>query len=303
MDLLKIGKSFLQYGQPDLALRYLQESVDNNPNDENCWLALGECQIFLNELDKAEYSLSKVVEIDEKNSRALVLLGLIYRETARKKKSLQCFSQIQKLGMPIWEMYMILGSAYLNMNNLDESEEYLIRARELASNNSDIYYFLSILARKKNDESAAEKSIRRAIEIRPDESRYWYQLGSIYRVLKKNMDRAIRFFKTAIELDSERFEVWNDLGITYMELCDYDNARKCLLKSMEIDPYHYRPYYNLACADSLENRPDEAIEYLQKAFELAPARVCKLMAKDEDLHSLWSNPKFVHFFVRHCQEK
>ncbi len=87
-----------------------------------------------------------------------------------------------------------------------------------------------------------------------------------------------------------------------MGIKDYKKAEECLLKSIEIAPVHFRAYYNLACLFSIQNDVDRALEYLEKAFELAPENVCKKMPNDPDFRNLWNDYRASHLLVKYCGE-
>ena len=71
---------------------------------------------------------------------------------------------------------------------------------------------------------------------------------------------------------------------------DYDAYAAELAKAAERRPDHPATLYNLACAEALAGRTDEAIEHLRRGVELKP-EMAEWAQKDEDFVSL-----------RHCSD-
>ncbi len=70
---------------------------------------------------------------------------------------------------------------------------------------------------------------------------------------------------------------------------DYDAYRAELADALDRRPDHPATLYNLACAEALAGRPDDALSHLQRALELRPEWT-DMAAKDDDLASLRELP-------------
>ena len=70
---------------------------------------------------------------------------------------------------------------------------------------------------------------------------------------------------------------------------DYDAYADELTEALERRPNHPATLYNLACAESLAGRADEAVEHLRRALELRPT-LADLARKDDDFALLRSRP-------------
>ena len=58
-------------------------------------------------------------------------------------------------------------------------------------------------------------------------------------------------------------------------------------------PDSWHAGYNLACFEALAGNRESALESLERAAELAPARVPKAAAEDEDFDSVRDDPRFL----------
>lgn len=79
---------------------------------------------------------------------------------------------------------------------------------------------------------------------------------------KDNHKKAIELLEIALEITEDEADVLNLLGMEYLFLEDYDNARYYFMKCVEIDPEDYSSLYNIIyCFEYLEMYK-EAIDYL-----------------------------------------
>jgi len=301
MKSIELGKKLLFYRQSDLALVHLKLAIDEEPENGEAWKTLGKCLLIIGKNDEAEKALMKASEIIPDDTEIWLLLGVIYRDSGQKSNEIECYNKTQNLGLSAVEMFRTLGSIYLAMKHLIDAEEYLLRSYDIEREDAETCYMLGNLEHMRQNADKSEEYVLKAIVLNPNKFEYCYLHGSIYRTLRKDFQKAVNIFERCLTLGSERFEIWNDLGISYMKLGNWQKARECLLKAIEIDANNYFPFYNLACVASLDGKIDEAIEYLQKAFELAPERIRKRAPEDEDLRNLWSNPRFIHFFLEHIE--
>jgi tetratricopeptide (TPR) repeat protein len=77
----------------------------------------------------------------------------------------------------------------------------------------------------------------------------------------------------------------NNLSILYMDMGKLEEAEKCIIEVLKINP-NYRPaWYNRACIESLRNNQEKSIKFLKRAIDLD--KKYRDMAKtDEDLDNV-----------------
>lgn len=85
---------------------------------------------------------------------------------------------------------------------------------------------------------------------------------------KENFQKAVDYFKKAVEEDPEFAFAWDNLGVNYRRLDNYDKAIECYNKSLEIDPNGMMPLQNIAVAYQYKKEYNKAIEAFQKLAEI-----------------------------------
>lgn len=87
---------------------------------------------------------------------------------------------------------------------------------------------------------------------------------------KQDWNGAIDIFTSIIEVDTENAEVYNNLGLCYVNVGDEDKAEKNYLKSIELNPQIPQCYINLADLYYKQRRLGEGINILSYAVDNLP---------------------------------
>lgn len=84
---------------------------------------------------------------------------------------------------------------------------------------------------------------------------------------KNELDKAIKEFKTSLELDPSNFNACYNLGVAYANLNQYENAIEWYKKVIAIKPNDANTYYNIGVSFNELNKDEEAQKYYLKAIE------------------------------------
>lgn len=131
-----------------------------------------------------------------------------------------------------------LGIAYLTEGRASPGLQELTRAEKLTPEDPEIQLYLGAGYRMRREPALAEEKFRRAVELKPDYS-----------------------------------EAWNNLGTLYLEQGRPDQAIPALEKALQ-NVFYGTPEYalnNLGWALFLSGRVEEAQKRLQEAVEMAPS--------------------------------
>ena len=121
---------------------------------------------------------------------------------------------------------------------------------------------------------AAERELRKAIELDPKYATAWHWLGNFLPIVGKN-DEAIAAGKRAEELDPLSAIIAGDTGFDMILARRYNEAIEQAKHTLTIDQNFWYAYYIEAMARELEGKPDAAIAPAQKAVELFPSPITK----------------------------
>ena len=169
-----------------------------------------------------------------------------------------------------------LGYAYSEANDLEHAENYLKRAVELRPTQSRPHNNLGRVLLRRSTQSEAAARVADAMD-RPEQRDVAVKMRA---AAKKELDAAIEQFKKAVELDPSLFEPRLNLGEIYMQLKELDKAeaqyRAMLMfesqkaKTSDDKANFSQAYYGLARIAVARKQSDDAICDLKKAIELNP---------------------------------
>lgn len=89
----------------------------------------------------------------------------------------------------------------------------------------------------------------------------YIQRANIYS-RKDDHKKAISLLEKALEITEDEADVLNLIGMEYLFLEDYENARYYFMKCVEIDTYDYSSLYNVIYCYEFMELHNEAIDYL-----------------------------------------
>ena len=114
--------------------------------------------------------------------------------------------------------------------------------------------------------------------------------GQITANLPEGLYKAIEVYTNAVKYNANNYELYYNLGVCYSRINDFDIARKCFQKTIELDEEMYLAYYRLGQLALLYRDFDVAEESFAKSlcnekeakayFELAKIHIiiCKIYA-------------------------
>jgi tetratricopeptide (TPR) repeat protein len=95
-----------------------------------------------------------------------------------------------------------------------------------------------------------------------NKAKQFYDLGDFSISLKILLDLEKKQVKDK--------EVYYYTGRNYFDLSDYNNAEKYFKKALDLDPDYLDPYLGLSNIKINQNKPDQALEFVEKALTLYP---------------------------------
>jgi tetratricopeptide (TPR) repeat protein len=113
---------------------------------------------------------------------------------------------------------------------------------------------------------------KKAIELNPKNEENYNLLANIYSS-QNNGELAIENYKRAVEMtltENQKVYLLSNMSTTYIDLLEYDEARKVLSLAMSIDSNFTHAWWHIGILYEKENNLDSAIICYKKAAELEP---------------------------------
>jgi TolB-like protein/Flp pilus assembly protein TadD len=110
----------------------------------------------------------------------------------------------------------------------------------------------------------AEKSYRSALRLNPSNAEIHHQYAHLLEV-RGLFKEAISEMEIALELEPLLINFYSCLGQILFYSSQYERAQEILIKSMELDPDFFWPYFWIARVYQMTGKKDNAIEMYKKA--------------------------------------
>ena len=95
------------------------------------------------------------------------------------------------------------------------------------------------------------------------------QKATIFSKNNKHVE-AINTFKMVLPNTDEKVDIWSMIGMEYLYLDDFVNARQNFANCIDVDYEDYSSLYNVVYCFDMENNHEEAIEFLKKYIDTNP---------------------------------
>lgn len=166
-----------------------------------------------------------------------------------------------------------LAMAYLRLNRPDWGRDELQRLSQGNPQNPLYLYWLAKLDYDARAYTSAISRLRRVIELDPNMMRAYNNLGLCYDSLGQ-FDEAIQNFTRAIELNHRQKQpsAWPplNLAVSLVTLNRLDEAIARLHEALSYNPRFAQAHYQLGLVLEKQRKFEEAIAPLQRAIELDP---------------------------------
>ena len=133
-------------------------------------------------------------------------LGLLYSAVGRKDKSAESYEKAVESN-PSDLLYLALAQVYLEINEDEKAEEYLIRTSNKTTDNDleeKSYFLLSEIYEKRNDIIKMEDMLKNVLQVNPRSADAYYKLGGIYEKSGDHI-KARSEWRKALRIDPEHY--------------------------------------------------------------------------------------------------
>jgi tetratricopeptide (TPR) repeat protein len=115
----------------------------------------------------------------------------------------------------------------------------------------------------------AEMLLKIIERLEPNNDEVFIQKATI-NSKKGNHKEAIELLKKALNFTDDKVDVWSLLGMEYLYLDNFRNARLTFQKCVHVDFEDYSALYNVVYCFDMEKQHEEAITYLNEYVEINP---------------------------------
>jgi len=175
------GKMLLCCGEYEKAAAEFEAALKITKKSVSGWTMLGHARLLLNQTDEAKTALAKALDLSPQPQplAALLHLGnlcLADGEFARAKELyiLACRQQ------PSCSSWLGVGTACLNLHQLDEAEEALAEANVLNNREERVWAYLALLCVQQKRFAEGEQALKQALKLELADGALLSQVGEAF---------------------------------------------------------------------------------------------------------------------------
>ena len=163
-----------------------------------------------------------------------------------------------------------LGRALMEMDSLAAAERVLGEAATAYPDDAWAHYWLGTVRNRRGKPEAAERPLRRAVEIQPLLVEARIALADVLGAVGRT-DEAIRHLEAAVAADSLNHPAaWNNLGFIHLQAGRLVEAERPLATAVRLDPDFAEARVNLGAVYLSTERIEPAVEQFEQAVRARP---------------------------------
>ncbi|WP_239650072.1 2OG-Fe(II) oxygenase family protein [Methylocucumis oryzae] len=247
-----------------------------------------------------------------KSLELLNLLGLCQQSQGKLREAAQCFRKMLALNPAIAELHFNLAAIATELNDVKAATASYRKALALKPSLTVAHFNLGALLQQQQLWQQAAQHYQHAVTQQPDFFQAWANWGAVLQTLgdlhaaeqcyrkalalyqdaqgyfnlgtnlydQGRHAEAIEAFQSALQLNPEFADAWNDLGEIYRDQANLDEALRCYREALRIQANHARANYNIGESYSLAGHYLDAIPYFSASdFADAEERVLLCLYK------------------------
>ncbi len=264
-----IGKILAEQGQVQKAETSLLRALELEPELEEARFQL--LKIYRNSDDSAKVVIlyEELLQNNPKNIRAALELGLFQHKNQLADLGADLFKDLGQRSRQDQEIIRKLVQNYIDPKQYDDAVTALEGMLKGAPKSSDLHYLAGISFEGQNNTANAIKHLQQV-----DLNNRFYEnavvrIAAIYQDQEK-LDLAIQTLLLAIEKAPDIPEFRLYLGSFYEEIEAYADAESILISGLEIDPDHIQINFRLGVVYDKWGKKSDSITRMQKVIALDP---------------------------------
>jgi len=230
-SILKIFNS----GEKQKALDKTVLLLDSNEKNIDLIFVHAKILMNLNQIDNANHSIKKILNLEPKNT---IALELIY-------------------------------SNYLKINNYQLAEKFINKLINIGHYKYELLRDKAFIEYLKKNYQNARKFIKKAFQINKEEV-FGLNIYGLINIEQNKTLQAINQLEKAISINPKYSDSYNNLGKCFIDIENLSQAYLCFKKAYRINPEADLPLINIANILSLKDKNKLALKFYERAKKINP---------------------------------
>ncbi len=259
-----------------LSLKQLEALAQARPVDVAVHYHLGTAYARANEHDQAAHKFLRVVRLQPLHARAFNDLGVTYMIQGKQFEALLALRAAAQADPSYAKAHANLGRLYLTVHSPYSATNALRRAVQLDPTDALAYADLALAHQETFNFKESLASYQKAVKLAPRNPDIWSGMSETYRGLARH-DAAEKAVRRALQLNPKHSAALAVLGRLLFERAkspeDFRRTEQLLKQAIVSDPENVGALYSLGRVQRKLGKDREATKVLEKAFSLSPSDI------------------------------
>ncbi|MGB9636251.1 MAG: tetratricopeptide repeat protein, partial [Thermoplasmata archaeon] len=171
--------------------------------------------------------------------------------------------------IPSIELYYHLGCIHYNLQEYAKAENYFSKATKVDERDFKSLLGLGLTQMELNRDTEALETMKKLIELEPDNEVSWYSLGLLLYKLKKHNEE-LECYERAIAINRKYEPAWNNRGLTLYELGRYGEAAENFAEALKLNPKNEKFWHGIGLVHIKLNELETALKDFETAIQVNP---------------------------------
>ena len=228
--------------------------------------------VRLKQIDSAALEIQKLIDQSPDNDRYYALLAKVYADNAQPQSAVDVYQNLLHKQPDNPQAQLALGILYKQMHKRKQFEQYTQQAFSnpafsLEKKIRFIYPFLQYVEIDSTERTDALWLCHLLIRLHGREARAHALYGDMYFRCEEP-DSALQEYKTALQLDRSRYEVWNQIMLIYTRKGAVDSLMMYSGQAAQRFPDNAKARYFNGIALYLKGENQPAAKELEQALQI-----------------------------------
>jgi len=267
-----LGIIFDEKGRYPQAIEYLKKAIAYDPKNIYAYYDLAVAYKHDGRVSDARNTIQKAKDIAPNDSKVALLAGNLLYDSNDPKAAIDTYKDGLSNSPNDQHLAYNLALTQYKQGMIPEAIENFRKAIQVNSTGQIAEFahgHLGSIFYHREDLNGAEHHFREAIAIKPNDSRYLYNLGVIL-LKKKNMEEAVSFFQKALDAGTTDPQIYRFISESFAELKMFDNAITALEKGLRIRPDDVDTLLQLADLYYERGNLSQAEDTFRKVIRITP---------------------------------
>ncbi len=263
---LKLGNAQLKANRFDQAAETFGQVIEKQPDSVKAKIGLAAVLVSQNKFYGAEKLLKENVSVAPNSAEARIALARFFEKRRRFDQAGSIFAQVSHDFPDDPEAQIAYAQYLIRRKKLQAARQVANMAAKRGLEAPTLLHIEAYLEDKDGKTQAALKTLKKAIQLFPDDPKSWIFLGDQH-IRMKQYAKARQAYRQALSKGAEKSDQMLDVAFTYYREGEYGKATSEVKKVLEEYPNSSRAHYLYGRLLREQGKRDSAKE----AFRLSKA--------------------------------